>query len=854
MATATLKLVDSQTWIYPPQSYLGYDGIYKKQNHWYNGHSMTEWRGRKLYQSGNSETDGRFNGNMMSFLFFKDGNGKTMRQVVNSIGGSGKITKITLKVTCAHSWYSAMNLRVCLSPYSTTTGKWGSGGLTECPYDNYDSLKIKHIKTEAINKGQRKSIDLTAWKKDFEKYENINMYVPGGYNKDYHAYGWIYGHIGAGGNLPELVIEYTTNSAPYTPNITIHTQKDSSGYITPALNFSVVSNGDPDNALHPSSPYAWELYNQSGGLIAKDGYYGWNNFSYDLSSYRGQTVKIRGKIRDNGELSSHKDTNVYINSQPYFNNTNVDLTSGVNNGVYKNNVTISWNGSLDNQPEHKNNLRYYIHCQKGDDKGPSGDTEATRIASGLTGTSHTFDAASMTTANGGRITVAKGERIYLSVWSYDGLEWSTNRCTSQWIYREQPPSTPTNVSPTGGHYESNVDVSWSASQGINGTWITKYKVDLLNSSGGVVKTYYPTSASMTCYDIGLIGRGSNFTFRVVSIDNLNNHSTSISSGVCRRNSAPSTPLSFKTNSSSEYFKNSIPLIWSASNDRDGDTIKYNVYFNINNGGYQELVRGTTGTSCNHNITGFGAGTLFNYYIEAYDTYNVYSDKRYIAVRPQVNTPPEAPNVLKPFADRTLYTNIPRIIFKTNKIYNTEKVKVTITVNGISYNSVNNSTLFNKQNYGSNEEAMFILPNSAPLAYSRKNSISIKCSDIMDESSTSNYNIPVDACLVSKIRTDEDRIIKASEFESLKAMINENRFAYNIPTIGWTDGKVIAGKTIINKQYFKEVVDGIHSLTTHLNDLSKANHLTRMYDRNAITKDYYISELIFNNIIEMIIAP
>lgn len=838
MATATLLAQSSETWIYPPITYTGVDYVYRPANTWTKNHSDPDRRAKR-YQAGNSTSDGVYNGNMMSHFHFSTG-GKSMKSFISSIGGASKITSIKLRLTCGHAYYSSMDLRVCLGPYWDTSSYHGKTA------DSYDGLGIKYLTTVNIGKGSTKTIDLTAYKNTIANYETITMYVPGAYNKDYQAYGWIYGHSNSNTSTrPELVITYTTNTAPNKPGVTIHSASDSKGYYVPNLDFSIVNNGDPDNNLH-SLPFAYEFYANNGSRIYSSTWYSSLRHSYNLSAYRGQNVKVITIARDTNLLTAYSDKTIYINSLPYWagygSEANaISFNSGVTNGVYKDNITISWPRATDSQNQ---TIKYNVYCQIGTDSGASGDNSSTCIAQGLTSTSHTFNGTSI---NGK--SIPKGERIYLSVWAHDGLEYSPYRLVSSWIYREKPPTAPTNVTPTSGHYESSVTVSWSKSSGSNGSYVEMYRVGLMDSSNSVVKSYNVSGTSFTCNDISsLIGRGKSFKFKVVAVDNLGNDSTAAYSGSLKRNSAPTNPKNFKLNANTIYVKNTVPLTWTASNDADGDAIKYNIAYSINNGSFQYLAKGLSSTSYTHNISALSPGNVLNYYIEAYDTFNVYSSKVYIATKPQVNIPPSPPSLLLPYANRTLYSNCPRIIFKAGESYNGQNMKIIINVNGKEYSSDKDISYFDKTNYASSAEGMFMIPDSAPLNYSN-NTITIKAYDGIDYSTIANRTLTCDALVVSKKATGD--LITANDFNSLKAMINANRFAYGLSEVNWTDGFLIANKTPVLKKYFEQAIDGIHELNTFINNKTSATSLKRIYTKDIISTNAIISNKIFNNICDII---
>lgn len=543
MATATLVAQSTETWIYPPLTYTGVDYVYRPANTWTKQHSDPDRR-QKRYQAGNSVEGGKYNGNMMSHFHFV-GNGKSMKTFIKSIGGPGKITSIKLVVTCGHAYYSSMDFRVCLGPHWNTSAYHGKTA------DSYDGLGIKYLTTVTIAEGSTKTINLTAYKNLIANYETITMYVPDAYNKDYQAYGWVYGHTNAAEyQKPKLIIEYSTNSPPNKPGVAIHSASDSNGYYVPYLNFSIINNGDPDNNLH-ALPFAYEFYANNGHRIYSSTWYSSLNHRFDLSSYRGQNVRIRTIARDAYLLNAYSDKTIYINSVPYWANHGsesnaISFISGVTNGVYKQNVTIAWPRATDAQSQ---TIKYNVYCQIGTDSGAGGDNGNNCIAEGITSTSFTFDATNIK----GR-TIPKGERIYLSVWAHDGLEYSSYRLVSSWIYREQPPSAPSNVSPTYGHYESSVNVSWSESSGSNGSYVQRYRAELLNEWDSVIRSYDIYSTSFTCNDVASIGRGQAFKFRITAIDNLGNDSSPGYSGLLRRNSAPTDPRDFRLNSNSIYVK------------------------------------------------------------------------------------------------------------------------------------------------------------------------------------------------------------------------------------------------------------------------------------------------------------
>ena len=838
--TMTLTLNDGQTWIYPALTYTGYDGVYKKKNHWYKGHSVTSRRGKYCYQGGTSDSDGKYNGNMLSIFLFKDSSGKTLKNAIKAIGGSGKITKITLKMYISNGWGGYFSPRICMTPY------WDTSSLTGKAGDTYDAVGFKHIYNPgALKRDAWHELDLTSYKKHFDTYESLAFYAPGTYNASNSSYGAI--HAQKESKPPTLIIEYNTNSAPSAPSVSVTSTKDSNGYTLPSLKFKITSNGDPDNNLH-SSPYNYKIYNQSGSVIKEGSWSSSNSFTFDASKYRGQTLKIRGIVRDTEGLTAYKETNAYINSLPnWASGSSMTFSSGVTNGVFENNVTMKWSAATDAQSSHKSNLRYSVYVQKGTDKGASGDTSSNCIASNLTGTSYTVNASNMS-----QMAVAKGDRIYFSVWVSDGLEWSSGRLTTSWIYREKPPTAPSNVAPTSGYYEDSVKVTWAAASGLNGSTISSYTIKLLNKDDKVLKTYTSKTTSYTCTDITLIPRGQTFKFQVYATDNLGNNSTSAYSGNLTRNPGPTKPTNFRINSNETTFKESIPLAWNASTCAEGAVVKYDVYFSRTDGVYRSIATGISQTYCTHDISSEAAGTKFDYYVVAYDSFGIYSDKTTLTTRPQVNIPPKTPTFTLPLSNTTIYTNQPRIIFNTNEVYNSKSVKVTITVNGVTYNSNDATSYFDKKSYTTKENGMFIIPESAPLNYSKVNTITIKSNDGLDNSGTNSHNIAVDFTTVDKIGTNEERFIKASEINNIKKMIDSSRYAYNLKAVKWDSGLDKDNKVL--KSFFEQAIDNVHEISTILNSKTTNKSCHRLYTKDTVSVENLIKKSMFNNLINVITKP
>lgn len=69
----------------------------------------------------------------------------------------------------------------------------------------------------------------------------------------------------------------------------------------------------------------------------------------------------------------------------------------------------------------------------------------------------------------------------------------------------------------------------------------------------------------------------------------------------------------------------INVSWPTAHDTDGNLTGYRVRLSINGGGYSEVTRMDKAYRAhNHNVSGYGAGTSFQYCIDAYDSMSVWS--------------------------------------------------------------------------------------------------------------------------------------------------------------------------------------------------------------------------------------
>lgn len=837
MAKITLKLEDGQTWIYPAKSYTGLDNIKKNKNTWYKGHSVLSRRGKYCYQGGTADSDGNHNGNMLSIFLFRDSSGRTLKNAIKAIGGSAKITKISLKVYVSSGWGGYFTPRICMTPY------WDTSSLTGKTSDSYDGLGFKYLfTTSSLKKSAWYTIDLTNYKGNFDTYESLAFYCPGAYNASNSSYGAIHAQLEA--NPPQLIIEYNDNVAPNAPTVTLNTAKDSNGYAVPYVTFTIKHNGDPDNNLH-SSPYRYQIINQSGAVLTTSSWGTTNKFNHDLSNYRGQTVTIRGTVRDTEGLTASTDMKLYINSLPYWNSGTVSFNAGITAGIYKDEITVSWTSAKDAQTQHANNLRYSVYANIGTEE------DIKPIVKNITATKYSFNATSIDGT-----AIPKGQRIRIIVRVNDGLEDSTSSIYSSWIYREHPPTAPSNVQPTSGFYENKVVVKWTAARGVNGARISHYILNLLDKNDNLVTphTSYDTVWN-ACRHIDQIPRGEAFRFEVYAVDNLGNRSTSAYSGWLYKNTGVSRPLNFRVDSTASTFRNYIPLAWSPSISSKTKTIYYNIYFRnlrLNQTSFSPLVCGITETFYNHELYYEPESAKYEYYIEAYDSFGVYSEKTYLNSYPEINTPPDAPDIILPINNKTLYTNVPRLVFKFNEVCNDNPLTVSVTVNGTTYTSKNNSDLFNKETYNKEDIGVFVVPSSAPLNYSKQNAVSIKVFDTLDDSEENTYNFIVNSPIFNKVGQTEARLISAKELNDLKAMIDDTRIAYGLQNVSWYEGA--ESNKSIYKKFFEQASNAIHDVNTLLNDKVADNKLDRIYRKDIFTSDAIIKKNMINNLTDIILKP
>ena len=158
-------------------------------------------------------------------------------------------------------------------------------------------------------------------------------------------------------------------------------------------------------------------------------------------------------------------------------------------------------------------------------------------------------------------------------------------------------------------------------------------------------------------------------------------------------------------------------------------------------------------------------------------------------------------------------------------------------------------MFNKSAYSPNSTGVFIVPSNTPLNYSNKNTVKIKVFDGMDYSSEKSYNFIVDSTLVNKIGSSEDRLIKVSNLEDVRAMVNATRFAYGLNETTWHGGADVG--TAIYKKYYEQISNSIHEVNTLLNGKSS---LKRTYTKDSFVTGELIKKTMFNNLIDIILKP
>lgn len=540
----------------------------------------------------------------------------------------------------------------------------------------------------------------------------------------------------------------------------------------------------------------------------KNGYEKTLNLS-DLEVNRGEKVRFWIEPGDFQEWSGTKYGYVEVsrNVIPSF-PSGAEINTSVNNNAFNNvfdgpiNITLPKAIDPDDQP-----INYRLYWKQSSDWN--------YIA--------TYDTLDLYSIDLTRY-INSGETIQLGVIANDTLEDSgpTPGVVSKVMRKNSMPSKPNDITIVSSthldnddHYETIDYITWKEVLQFNGKPMHHYNVQMLgyrrNENVPYITRNYESSTNVfDKVEFGLLNRGDKFRFSVSSVDQYGQESPAFYSNYYYKNSAPAAPKNFMAIGSGFNFKNTITLTWDKSTDIDGDTIRYKLYFSRNRGSFEMIQSNIAQNSYTHDISSLNAGDTLGYKIIAYDKYGVQSPEAYVKNCHElyINLPPTGNTYLYP-NENTIYSNKPRIIFRTGG--GNKTLTIFITLNGTNYSSSSSASCFSKTNYNGNEYVVFIP--ETPL-HVGLNDILIKTFDGIDYSTpiskTINYNEPT----VSKISDRNDIYISAERYNSLKHMIDSTIKAYGESSL--CSYNPIANQTLISNNLFLDLYNKILAINKKIN--------------------------------------
>lgn len=535
------------------------------------------------------------------------------------------------------------------------------------------------------------------------------------------------------------------------------------------------------------------------------------------------------------------------NSIPYFDAGSIvhsNADDSTSNKFFLNNVNISWPVANDSDGD---SLSYNIYYRVTRDNNTWGNWTY------LVTTNYNFyDNISCASL------VSKGKKIQFGVIASDGLENSdttnTVTITSYELTRDIEPPAPTNLvitpNQTKDNYETLTKLSWTKAVAANGKdctsyIVTRYVCSSKSTASPDSTKEYTTTTTSVAVDISDVARGKYIIWKVKSKDQFGLISkTTLDSKWCRRNSAPSAPTDFKiTNTKTNVYLN-VGLQWTAATDIDNDDLTYTIYCSYNGGSYVQIASNVSNTTYTHDVSSRNPGDTLNYKIKAVDSFGISSPDKYIATQNIViNTKPNKPTFIYPTS--FIYDRRPRILLKTAGDTNNDTLTVKVTINNTEYNSIVNTSSFNKSYFNpSDDKIVFIPPTNLNIG---RNTIKVKVNDTMQDSDETTITIECVEPTLTQIGDREERYITKATHDKLVTMISNSRVAYGLPV--YSPSSVATGTTFITQARFDELYTNLINVTDWIN--TNYSGLNRTKTKPTISKHMLINKKIHNAMLEII---
>lgn len=434
----------------------------------------------------------------------------------------------------------------------------------------------------------------------------------------------------------------------------------------------------------------------------------------------------------------------------------------------------------------------------------------------------------------------------------DGLE-DGDTATSAVLYKNTKPATPSGINyvPSNAihsntHAELINSISWNNINNVcNGRPVPKYEVikktATTTSTNGTNKTTHNPTSNNCNVSIADIVRGEYFWFEIVAIDIFGYRSDTYITPKYKRNQIPSSPSKISLNQQKLNVYKTVPLIWTNSNDPDGDTIKYKLEVKKGSNGYEIVSNSITTNSYNHDITGYAEGLRLKYRVTPYDEHDINGDSVETTQNIVVNTRPLGVNILYP--NNVIHNVQPRILFDVLNDVDGDDLTLTINVNGVNYTSSLNSSYFSKSIYRPITKGVF----KGPTLNIGNNIIKTKSHDGYQYSDEKTFTITINDSPLQDVSTGD--IILNNHMKGLNTMIDNYYVAYGC-VFNKKDSSTIVGANITAIQT-NNMYDNIISINNTINNFSDETIFDKTITKNTISSGTNIKKEInvINNILK-----
>lgn len=561
-----------------------------------------------------------------------------------------------------------------------------------------------------------------------------------------------------------------------------------------------------------------------------------------LGIWKGASFCVSIESGNNLEWSHQESKQIWAirDTPPYFTNasvsTNFDDASKYNH-YFNGNIIFKWPNAADDQKDKIYYKKFYAVYKNGAWGNWIYINSNTDLSYTINGNNY----------------VQPGEKIKFAVIPSDNV-LDGAMIQSQVLTRAAAPNNPTNIqihSTQYKHLEKVDKITWNTvkcSNGLNASYynVTLYICDKDNwedPSRKKISSQKVYTNSCNFYDISNIERGKYFTFVIQAVDVFGLASSGAYSYWVRKNQRPSSPQSFRINQKKLNVYQNVPLIWDAATDPDNDALTYKIYFSTNDTTYNEI--GTTSNlTFTHDISKLAPNTKLYYKIKAIDIFGIDSPLVKIkdAGKLHINTKPKAPGLLYPSSK--IHDKNPRIVLIANGDIDADDIAIKINVNGQDYNSLLQTSYFNKSRYAHNDNKIIL---ECPLSLkSGTNDIKIKVNDGYQDSDEMSYKITYEEPTLSKI-DKQDLIITKEIYDKFTVMINDIRKAYGQSQYKFP--AVTQNSTLILTDYFNT----LYNKASDVNNFLNVNYpgKDRKKIKPIIINSNFIKKDIYNSIVDII---